>query len=751
MELLILIIIIIIVVYAIKNSKSKPKHLDQRKTTKAKPQVIPHPKLEASIPKRGRIKGFQWIPPGESIQIANYEIPDGMIYIGTGYPKNNSWDDADPSFINLNLQVNFKSPDYSGSNMHYWPSYSDIPPESRAAYILWLAGGRKSTDFNIGYVFLFFYGLERHVFVDFKETGGSKDELIKIENELRRLISIYGDLSGSFRNYASRFVDVLKLSTVAASGKKFFDEKPEKFYRQWYDFPLQLKLALGQLAVEGKPIPAHWMLTWAKYHQETKLRTPAQRCEEYFEQLFCVRYEDEFGGGIIIKPNKTKLSVEYHAASRHIGQHKVNVGNLPDITRLSTPLKKIIKLIENCQNDLESYSRWLGRNKDSTISLPALSLLPDEILLKIKNTQVSSFTEFISDQFKNSEMPEIDNQKIIDSWENISPGKLSKSESTAFAQFLEKLGYGIEPDVRFGGPNYKVSGISILFKQSGDIPKIASKLYGAANLIVHLSALVAHADNEFSVDEQEHLLTQINEFKDINSMERQRLIAHLKWLTVAKPSISGLKKKLDLLSSKQKLDLANYLIGTAGADGIIAPDEIKLLSKIYPMLGFESRELYSHLHQLSIESSSSDDLVTVKTGDKEDTGYKIPTYKEPINKVILDKKKIEKKLIETRAIESILGDIFSEDEEEQKTFIVEKSEFSIQGLDHAHSLLLKDLSEKEQWDRLEYEELVRKYNLLPDGALDTLNEKAYEICNDALCEDNDPIEIDMNIIKEMLQ
>jgi hypothetical protein len=43
--------------------------------------------------------------------------------------------------------------------MPYWPGYSDIGPQHRAIYLDWLADGRRRTDIDAGYMFLYFYGL----------------------------------------------------------------------------------------------------------------------------------------------------------------------------------------------------------------------------------------------------------------------------------------------------------------------------------------------------------------------------------------------------------------------------------------------------------------------------------------------------------------------------------------------------------------------------------------------------------------
>src|SRR6185312_7291598 len=39
----------------------------------------------------------------------------------------------------------------------YWPSYSALSPDQRARYLEWMAGGRQTSDVDIGYPFIFFY------------------------------------------------------------------------------------------------------------------------------------------------------------------------------------------------------------------------------------------------------------------------------------------------------------------------------------------------------------------------------------------------------------------------------------------------------------------------------------------------------------------------------------------------------------------------------------------------------------------
>lgn len=65
--------------------------------------------------------------------------------------------DLEPSSISLSLPVS------SGRStpLGYYPAYRNLTPENRSIYINWLSDITQPID--IGFVFLFYYGLERHL------------------------------------------------------------------------------------------------------------------------------------------------------------------------------------------------------------------------------------------------------------------------------------------------------------------------------------------------------------------------------------------------------------------------------------------------------------------------------------------------------------------------------------------------------------------------------------------------------------
>ncbi|MFX9995561.1 TerB N-terminal domain-containing protein, partial [Acinetobacter baumannii] len=80
-------------------------------------------------------------------------------------------------------------------SMSYWPSYTDMSPAARRAFLDWMQDGRRNPAYGIGHVFMFFYGLEHRLFVD------RGDDAVLLVREVERLLTIYGS-NNSFRGYA---------------------------------------------------------------------------------------------------------------------------------------------------------------------------------------------------------------------------------------------------------------------------------------------------------------------------------------------------------------------------------------------------------------------------------------------------------------------------------------------------------------------------------------------------------------------
>ena len=249
----------------------------------------------------------QWHPAGKAATVQGYQIPVGMIYVGESLPDASGYEN-DACLINPKLPVKPGEPWEAGEEMGYWPKYGQIPEKCRGSYLKWLSTGRSEPEANIGYVFLFFYGIERRLFVDGPEGLVSEFERTTLLDEVRRLLKIYGK-NRSFRGYASNL--------LAVQWALFQSDKPAPadidFNDRYCSGPFQLILA--KAVNSGKPLPADIALQWLSLSPEFGLRTPARRCPKEFRQLFATRYAQKLGEGLVVKPNKTALRLEYHGAS----------------------------------------------------------------------------------------------------------------------------------------------------------------------------------------------------------------------------------------------------------------------------------------------------------------------------------------------------------------------------------------------------------------------------------------------------
>ena len=177
--------------------------------------------------------------------VAGHHIPDGMVYVGGARPGDRS---GSPCFIDPALEVARSNPDDAGVEMGYWPSYSQISPRCRLAYLRWLAGGKSGRGTDIGYVFLYFYGLERRMFVD----GPDAREAAAIVAEVRRLRSIYGS-NNSFQGYSGGFLNAAEVRAALVAGAGFEDFRPD-LAAPAHSMPLALKLAIATRVAKDRPL-----------------------------------------------------------------------------------------------------------------------------------------------------------------------------------------------------------------------------------------------------------------------------------------------------------------------------------------------------------------------------------------------------------------------------------------------------------------------------------------------------------------
>lgn len=115
---------------------------------------------------------------------------------------------AEPSLIWTRLPV--QSNTELETRAMYWPAYSRLNPETRYQYLRWLQDITQPT--NLSYVFLYFYGLERHLLVG--DYDGAVEEILRL---------VKHHTQDSFRRYAA---SALTVASIAKNRTDIIDRAP---------------------------------------------------------------------------------------------------------------------------------------------------------------------------------------------------------------------------------------------------------------------------------------------------------------------------------------------------------------------------------------------------------------------------------------------------------------------------------------------------------------------------------------------
>lgn len=696
------------------------------------------------------------------MSVSGFDLPGGMLYVGSGLLAPTGV--VDPALIDPNLRVAQRRPDHAGDDMGYWPSYSEIPAPCRAAYLDWLAGGRRDPDAYIGYVFLFFYGLERLVLVDAPAHSALGAHVGAVTDEVRRLLSTYSD-NYSFRSYAEDLLNLIENATLLSTDQPL--SPPARDGERW-PVPAALRVGLGRFARDGAPIPADWARAWVWFHPNLYPRTPQTRCAEEFDALFRIRYAQRYGDGITVRDVRQRLTGgSYRAASAGIGTATARTTDLPDVVELAGPTRKLEALVTAVTDELDSYSRFLGKRPDGRGSLPAVALLPAD-LIDNAGPEFDSLRNWVDARLDGRQEAVVEAAELIRRWPAATPGKLARAEAVSLAQCLGHLGVGMEPDVRFGGPAL-AAGRAVLFREEqGTHLTTASREYTSATTLLHLAVAVGAADGSVSADEVAHLIGHLESGLGLATAERRRLTAHLRWLVAAGVKLTGLKKRIEALDGPQRAAIADQLVAVAGADGVITPGEVTTLTKIFTLLGLDPATVPGRLHaHQSVPPAAArrprpaSGPVTVREAGRSG-GYAIPTQPDAVQQTqtgfVLDDAAIAAKLAETAEVSALLATIFTDDDPADARPPMTHAPAPagpaaepVPGLDGAHSGLLRALAQRSRWSATEFAELAAGFGVLPAGALDVLNEAGIDAAGEPVADDDgDELTINHDTVQELL-
>lgn len=322
----------------------------------------------------------------KGLRIANIRIKDGMFYAGHNmsdipFPSIN-----EPSLLDPTFQVLEPSDKSAIKKLPPFPRYSLMTPEQRWCYISFLASDRSSCT-DIGYAFVYLYGLERRLIIDVKKPDEvSDEEREKLVREIIRLMECFKSRSRSFYQYATLLL--LYDGTIFKMGYSneeitgiFFDKTATKRFTYNENTDAYEYMLLARLAENGVKFPIQDLMNYCRIRMtrnNMSVSLCAMQPEEFYQtdaakasmSLVTRRFkhsrmniESGYPASSDVKriSNRRPLP-EYMPASPSI--RKTAMTNLRsvclDLESLDVPYRNISDMTVTALNECKDYADILG-------------------------------------------------------------------------------------------------------------------------------------------------------------------------------------------------------------------------------------------------------------------------------------------------------------------------------------------------------------------------------------------------------
>ena len=669
----------------------------------------------------------RWIPQGGNVEVAGRMI-GGMVYVGDpGDPNQLLPSDEFRPCINPKLGITQWEEDKIGEKMDYWPGYSTINPSSRAAFLNWLSSGRCDESYDLGYLYLYFYGLERRFFLD----DSQEEEKQQIIDEVERLNRLYPDKK-RLHSYLSKFLDVARLLlNDAPKLEPILERMPARM-------PLSLKLAIAAQLEDRRPLSWEWLLSWFINHPNAKLRTSATRCPEEFQKMFSIHFQEKFPDGYTTRVPSQKLEYEYEAVSSDFKREveiRRNGKKIVDISSLDKLLTVAQGIADRSMEDITKFARYVFKPSSERESIEAHALLPLQLRAMTANKELEELRAWAHDQVKHGGLVPVED--VVGRLGNTKTDKISKGDLTGAADALARVSFGLAPDPRFALRRPKEKEPVVIFELGEEVEALedVSDAYRSELMLAALKMFIANADGDVSEVEMESLRKQA-ESGNLNELERRRFDANIRWMMAVPPDISMLRSRVRNLDPTKHVHIRAAIVGMAQIDGVVDKDEVKAVEKIYKAMGFDSNLAYSDLHA----GIAADGPVSVRPEEVGLPGEHIPS-EEPervavaVGGIALDQNLVNRIRGDTRSRE-LLSSIFGQgdDAEDKEEEAVTSIHSPLEGLTPVVAEMVIRIIERPNWEESDLMAMSAEIGQPLDGVLESINEWAHEKHEDALLE-----------------
>jgi uncharacterized tellurite resistance protein B-like protein len=687
--------------------------------------------------------GMKWVGNGQSITVQGFTIYNPLSYL-----SNNSNPEASCILTSLKTE---KHDNTNSPSLPYYPQYSGLTPVQRGKYLSWLSRGRNDDLDEIGYAFIFFYGLERRAILE-------KQDCDIILMEVQRLLSRY-PVSGSFNSYLNHFTAYVVGSrlggmTDSAIRKVFpvFDNLDE----------YSAKVVLSWHWSNNLPVP--WDLCYSLSANSAGFpRTNITRkAPGLLKLLFRKKFAVQFPEGISFTSEYDQFQLNYRPASPSLLQYVGYSGRqglieplvLPIPALSSAPFKTLVKIWTDCIEEIKPACNKLAK-AEGKITQDVYGVLPETLKEEISHPDRELWQKFISSrqqQAKGSVIVHVSDIALIEGIEKRA--SLTSTQSKTITSLVKDFGWILVPDQTLSGTSYKWDDTVSIIPRNDKGLTVSEKFQSAA-LIFEIAYGIAASDENVSEIEESYLHNFITEQFSLNTVENECLKGLLKVLETQPPSLSKISKRLSKhLISEQKIALVDFLGEIVLLDNKFVKSEQKALKTVFKALEMDPA-VSDELIKKFLVGHIPDEPITVQKPGKSRKGEAIPpqVIKPEFS---IDKEKLKRTMEDTQAVQKILASVFEQELEEitremepevkipvlpvktsvsQTDFDLPFPPETIPSLDAKYLSMLYDIMKSEQLSQDTFTDLARKHNLMPRAAFDDINAWADEELGDFLLEE----------------
>lgn len=768
-----LVVFIVIAVVIARTGRSKKPSLQKpparSNTTIRKPGPAPpaRPSLPANAPASPRSKSTRpkrefpitWFGRDAELEVAGVRLQSPFVYASAGSKTGYFWA-TDPSEILL--QAPIRRPSGPPVDMGYWPWYSRIEPGHRYEYLSWLASKRTSLPPNDGYLFLYYYGIERRLLVDEADRAWGLQEIVR----LRRLdLPRVGSKEGrSFRQYSTGLLWYEIARTPDLFDRKAF-ELVVGMTERWT--PELLSAPVAWLAAKDRPLPAALARQIAAGDPLSQRSVVLKRVTSEFEELFDTRYRDIYGDeGMTLRVSKRNVRHMYRPANGGLSEMRCEVANPLGI---KSQFKKLPEIWNTCIADLRKLSRVTATTTDGALTIDTWEAMPAELRAEVDHPLADPVAAIVAQA-----VPPIADESEMHNGPAMVPAgrfaeligiqrrpKLTATQSRKLAATIEHTGYGLVPDARISQIRYGWDDLVVVAPGLNE-DNVEPTRYNAAVCVLRLGLAIALADGEADELELRMLTDHIDAVFDLSTEEQQRLAALRELLLKTGSDIRPIARKIqEMLPPDGRRKVGRLLVVIAAATNGIDRSERTALRKAFRAMGLPPELLEATIAEVAPGSSEAEVRVRATTAGAE-TGEAITAAGAPVFR--LNHQAISSIMAETREVSVMLAAAMGAADAEMQHASpdpvglagpepvqspVSRAVVEVAGPDGRYEPLFASLIDRDRWDRDEADSLARSYGLMLDAGMEAINDWAYEALGAPLIEDEgDELVLDRSLLDD---